>query len=180
LLTAADGFMLVISYNPGYQRMLKDLKPSTRQRFVALDLDFPSEEREAIIIERESGADGPTARALASLGRRLRELRDRGLAEVPSTRLLIAAAGLIASGIPVREACYTAVVAPLSDDPALVGAMRDLVDATFVPQWPKPKKYWPTSRDTRPFTHVISGGGTDSAPRRRASNSPTSPRASSS
>jgi nitric oxide reductase NorQ protein len=132
LLTAADGFMLVISYNPGYQRMLKDLKPSTRQRFVALDLDFPSEEREAIIIERESGADGPTARALASLGRRLRELRDRGLAEVPSTRLLIAAAGLIASGIPVREACYTAVVAPLSDDPALVGAMRDLVDATFV------------------------------------------------
>lgn len=132
LLAAAPGFMLVISYNPGYQRMLKDLKPSTRQRFVALDLDFPPEDREALIIQRESGADRPTAQSLASLGRRLRELRDRGLAEVPSTRLLIAAAGLVASGIGVREACYTAVVAPLSDDPALVGAMRDLVDATFV------------------------------------------------
>jgi nitric oxide reductase NorQ protein len=132
VVAAAPGFQLVISYNPGYQRMLKDLKPSTRQRFVSLDLDFPPADREAVIIERESGAGRPTAQALASLGHRLRELRDRGLAEVPSTRLLIAAAGLIASGIPVREACYAAVVSPLSDDPALVGAMRDLVDATFV------------------------------------------------
>lgn len=132
MLTAADGFMLVLSYNPGYQRMLKDLKPSTRQRFVALDLDFPDEDGEALIIERESGADRPTARAIATLGRRLRGLRDRGLAEVPSTRLLITAAGLVASGIPLRDACYAAVVAPLSDDESLVGAMRDLVDATFV------------------------------------------------
>jgi nitric oxide reductase NorQ protein len=129
---AAPGFLLVVSYNPGYQRMLKDLKPSTRQRFVAIDLDFPAEDREALIIERESGADHPIAQALASLGRRLRELRDRGLAEVPGTRLLIAAAALVASGIPPREACYTAVVSPLSDDSVLVGAMQDLVDATFV------------------------------------------------
>ncbi|HZD51994.1 MAG TPA: CbbQ/NirQ/NorQ/GpvN family protein, partial [Woeseiaceae bacterium] len=125
-LAAAPGFLLVVSYNPGYQRMLKDLKPSTRQRFVAIDLDFPAEDREAHIIEHESGAEHATAQALAGLGRRLRELRDRGLAEVPGTRLLIAAAALAANGIPAREACYTAVVSPLSDDPVLVGAMRDL------------------------------------------------------
>jgi nitric oxide reductase NorQ protein len=131
-IEAAPGFQLVISYNPGYQRMLKDLKPSTRQRFVALDFNFMPPEQEARIIAHESGTDAPTARALCSLGGRLRELRDRGLAEVPSTRLLIATARLIAAGIPLREACYVGVVAPLSDDASLVGAMRDLVDATFV------------------------------------------------
>ncbi len=131
-IEAAAGFQLVVSYNPGYQRMLKDLKPSTRQRFVALDFDFPPAEREAAIVEREGAADHATALALVSLGHRLRGLRDRGLAEVPSTRLLIAAARLIASGISVRQACYSAVVSPLSDDESLVGAMRDLVDLTFV------------------------------------------------
>lgn len=129
---AAPGFQLVVSYNPGYQRMLKDLKPSTRQRFVALDFDFPPAERERAIVEREGGADHAAAHALVSLGHRLRALQDRGLAEVPSTRLLIAAARLIASGIPVRQACYAALVSPLSDDASLAGAMRDLVDATFV------------------------------------------------
>jgi nitric oxide reductase NorQ protein len=131
-IQAAPGFQLVVSYNPGYQRMLKDLKPSTRQRFVGLDFDFPALEREAEIIERESAADHAIALGLATLGRRLRGLSDRGLAEVPSTRLLIAAAALVASGIAVRQACYSAVVSPLSDDESLVGAMRDLVDATFV------------------------------------------------
>lgn len=131
-IEAAPGFQLVVSYNPGYQRMLKDLKPSTRQRFVALDFDFPPLERETLIVEHEGGTDHATAHALVSLGQRLRALRDRGLAEVPSTRLLIAAARLIASGIPVHEACRAAIVSPLSDDPSLVGAMRDLVDATFV------------------------------------------------
>jgi nitric oxide reductase NorQ protein len=131
-VTAAPGFQLVISYNPGYQRMLKDLKPSTRQRFVALDFDFPPAERETAIVEHESGADHATAHALVTLARRLRALRDRGLAEVPSTRLLIVAAALAVSGIPIRRACYTAIVSPLSDDVSLVEAMRDLVDATFV------------------------------------------------
>jgi nitric oxide reductase NorQ protein len=131
-ITAAAGFQLIVSYNPGYQRMLKDLKPSTRQRFVALDFDFPPEQQEAAIIETEAAADHATAMALVSLGRRLRGLRDRGLAEVPSTRLLIAAAGLVASGIGARQACYSAIVSPLSDDESLLGAMRDLVDATFV------------------------------------------------
>jgi nitric oxide reductase NorQ protein len=132
VLEAAHGFQLVISYNPGYQRMLKDLKPSTRQRFVALDFDYPPAEVEAAIIGHESGADRATAHGLVALGARLRALRDRGLAEVPSTRLLIATARLIAGGIAVRTACYTALVAPLSDEPSLLGAMRDLVDATFV------------------------------------------------
>jgi nitric oxide reductase NorQ protein len=131
-IVAAPGFQLIVSYNPGYQRMLKDLKPSTRQRFVALDFDFPPPQLEARIIEVEAGADHATAMALVSLGRRLRGLRDRGLAEVPSTRLLIAAAGLLACGIGARQACYSAIVSPLSDDESLVGAMRDLVDATFV------------------------------------------------
>ena len=131
-IEAAPGFQLVISYNPGYQRMLKDMKPSTRQRFVALDFDFPPKEPEITIVEREGQCDSATAHALVSLGHRLRALRDRGLSEVPSTRLLIAAARLIASGVPVRQACYAAVVSPLSDDMAMVGAMKDLVDATFV------------------------------------------------
>jgi nitric oxide reductase NorQ protein len=129
---AEDGFQLVVSYNPGYQRMLKDLKPSTRQRFVALDFDFPPVERESAIVEHEGGVDHATAHALATLGGRLRALRDRGLAEVPSTRLLVAAASLIASGVDVRQACYCAIVSPLSDEESLVGAMRDLVDASFV------------------------------------------------
>lgn len=132
LIEAAPGFQLVVSYNPGYQRLLKDLKPSTRQRFVALDFDFPPPDREAAIVEREGASDHATATALVSLAHRLRALQDRGLAEVPSTRLLIAAARLVVSGIEVRQACYSAIVSPLSDDDALVGAMRDLVDATFV------------------------------------------------
>ena len=129
---AAEGFQLVVSYNPGYQRMLKDMKPSTRQRFVALDFNFPPAEREAAIVAHEGGVDPTVARGLVGLGQRLRGLQDRGLAEVPSTRLLIAAARLITSGIPVPLACYVAIVSPLSDEPSLIGAMRDLVDATFV------------------------------------------------
>jgi nitric oxide reductase NorQ protein len=131
-IVAEASFQLVVSYNPGYQRMLKDLKPSTRQRFVALDFDFPPAERETAIVEREGGADHATAHALVTLAGRLRALQDRGLAEVPSTRLLVAAARLVASGIGARTACYSAVVSPLSDEPSLRAAMRDLVDATFV------------------------------------------------
>lgn len=131
-LAAPREFQLVISYNPGYQRMLKDLKPSTRQRFVALEFDFPPPELEAEIVAHESGLERSTAHGLVSLGGRLRELRDRGLAEVPSTRLLIAAARLAASGVPIREACNAGLIAPLSDDISLICTMKDLVDATFV------------------------------------------------
>ncbi len=131
-LVAPPDFQLVISYNPGYQRMLKDLKPSTRQRFVALEFDFPSLEHETSIVMHESGLERGSAHALVTLGQRLRGLRDRGLAEVPSTRLLIAAARLAASGVPIREACDAGLIAPLSDDAPLLAAMRDLVEATFV------------------------------------------------
>ncbi len=131
LLAAPPGFMLVMSYNPGYQRMLKDLKPSTRQRFVALEFDFPAPEVEARIVERESGASHADAVALVTLARRLRALQERGLAEVPSTRLLVAAGRLAAAGIALKAACRHAVVAPLSDDPELAGAMHELVDASL-------------------------------------------------
>ncbi len=132
LVRAAPGFGLVVSYNPGYQRMLKDLKPSTRQRFVALDFGFPAPDVEARIVARESGIGEPDARALVQLAGRLRALHDRGLAEVPSTRLLVAAAQLVVRGVPLPRACMHAIVAPLSDEASLVAAMRDLVDATFV------------------------------------------------
>ncbi|MFC3337888.1 CbbQ/NirQ/NorQ/GpvN family protein [Paracandidimonas soli] len=131
MLEAAPGFQLVVSYNPGYQRMLKDLKPSTRQRFVTLDFEFPPPDREAEIVVRESGIEPSQARALVELAHKLRGLQDRGLAEVPSTRLLVATAQLIGRGIPVRRACRVALIAPLSDDAALVGAMTDLVELTF-------------------------------------------------
>jgi nitric oxide reductase NorQ protein len=127
LVEAAPGFQLVISYNPGYQHALKDLKPSTRQRFVALELDFPAPEREAEVVAHESGAPPAVARTLVELARRMRRLRERGLAEVPSTRLLVAAARLAADGIALREACRRAIVAPLTDDPELLGALDDLV-----------------------------------------------------
>lgn len=131
LIEAAPGFQLVISYNPGYQHVSKDLKPSTRQRFVALDFDFPPPEREAEIIIHESRAERGIVHDLVALAGRIRNLGDRGLAEVPSPRLLVATARLIANGIAPRLACYVGLVSPLSDDPALVTAMRDLVDATI-------------------------------------------------
>jgi nitric oxide reductase NorQ protein len=108
-----------------------DLKPSTRLRVVALDFDFPAAEPEAAIVAHESGIDLPTARGLVQLGARLRQLRDRGLAEVPSTRLLVATARLIAGGIATPEACQVALLAPLTDDPELLAGMRDLVSASL-------------------------------------------------
>ena len=105
LLEAAPGFQLVVSYNPGYQHVLKDLKPSTRQRFVALEFGFPPAEREPHRRRTKGTSSGATATTLVTLTRRLRQLGDRGLAEVPSTRLIVATARLIASGIPLRTAC---------------------------------------------------------------------------
>ena len=131
LLEAAPGFQLVVSYNPGYQHVLKDLKPSTRQRFVGIEFDFPAPEMEARIVHHEGGVDDATARSLVALAGRLRNLRDRGLAEVPSTRVLVATARLIAGGIPAATACRAALVSPLTDDPELLGAMHDLIGAVL-------------------------------------------------
>ena len=131
LIEAAPGFQVVISYNPGYQHAIKDLKPSTRQRFVALDFDFPPPEVEATIVAHESGVDEFTADGLVRLGQRVRRLRDQGLVEAPSTRLLVATARLIAGGISARQACRAALVGPLTDDPDLVVAITDIIDATL-------------------------------------------------
>jgi MoxR-like ATPases len=131
LLEAADGFQLVISYNPGYQHALKELKPSTRQRFVAIEFDFPPAAKEAEIIAHESGAPRGTARALVELAHQVRRLRDQGLAEGPGTRLLVSTGRLIARGIPPRDACRTALAAPLTDDPDLLSAIEDLVAQTL-------------------------------------------------
>ena len=121
------GDSLVVSFNPGYQHALKDLKPSTRQRFVALELGLPQPEHEAAIVQHESGVDAGIASLPVTLGTRLRRLRDRGLVEVPSTRLLVATARLIASDISLLDACHSALIAPLSDDPELLLAMQDIV-----------------------------------------------------
>jgi len=131
LVEAAPGFQLVISYNPGYQHALKDLKPSTRQRFVALEFDFPDPEREAGIVMHEGGVDRATAAALVRLAGRIRTLRDQGLAEAPSTRLLVSTARLMSRGIPAAQACRVALVNPLTDDAELTGAIADLVAATL-------------------------------------------------
>lgn len=131
IIDAAPGFQLVISYNPGYQHGLKDLKPSTRQRFVALEFEFPAAPLEADIVAHESGVPRDTAVALVTLTNRLRQLGDRGLAEVPSTRLIVATGRLVASGISLRDACRSALLGPLTDDPDLLAAMHDLVTATM-------------------------------------------------
>lgn len=127
-LRAPDGFMLVASFNPGYRRGPKDLKPSTRQRFVALALDYPEEAIEGEIVAREGGVGPALARKLVLVGRKIRSLGELGLAETVSTRLLIAAARLAKAGLPPRLACHAAIVQPLSDDPSTVRAMQDVVD----------------------------------------------------
>jgi nitric oxide reductase NorQ protein len=131
LIEAAPGFQLVVSYNPGYQHVLKDLKPSTRQRFVALEFDFPPAPMERQIVAHEGDVDDATAAGLVELAGRVRRLRDRGLAEVPSSRLLVATARLIRGGIDPGRACRVALMAPLTDDPDLLAAIGDLISATF-------------------------------------------------
>ena len=131
LIEAAQGFQLVISYNPGYQHAIKDLKPSTRQRFVTLDFDYPEAAVEAEIVLHESGVKRATANALVDLARRVRRLKEQGLAEGPGTRLLVSTARLIASGIPAEDACRAALAGPLTDDPDLQSAIDDLVAATL-------------------------------------------------
>ena len=131
LVEAAPGFQLVVSYNPGYQHVLKDLKPSTRQRFVSLEFDFPPAELERRVVMHEGGVSDATAGALVELAGRIRRLRDRGLVEVPSSRLLVSTARLIAGGIDPAEAARVALMGPLTDDPDLLAAIGDLITATL-------------------------------------------------
>jgi nitric oxide reductase NorQ protein len=127
LLVAHPDFQLVVSYNPGYQNLMKELKPSTRQRFVTITFDFPPRDLEVAIVCREAGIERPMAVDLVRLAERVRRLRDRGLVEVASTRLLVHAGCLLAAGVELLEACEAAVAGPLSDDPELHAAIMDLV-----------------------------------------------------
>jgi nitric oxide reductase NorQ protein len=123
--------MLVASYNPGYQRGLKDLKPSTKQRFLSLAFDYPSPEVEVEVLRGETGIGENDARRLAALGAKLRALDTVALAESPSTRLLVNAACLIQAGVPPRAACHTAIVEALTDDREIVAGLRDVVALVF-------------------------------------------------
>ena len=131
VLVANDQFLLVISYNPGYQSAVKDLKHSTRQRFVALEFTYPELEAEAQIVEKESGCTPETAMALARLGEKIRHLRDHGLQEGVSTRLLIYAGKMIAQGIPPRRACEVSVVWALTDDQEVQRSAQEVVFSIF-------------------------------------------------
>ena len=131
LLEAAEGFLLVLSYNPGYQSALKDLKHSTRQRFVALEFDSPPAEIEAQIIEHEGGVDTKTAVQLAKLGEKVRNLREHGLAEGASTRRLIYAAKLISQGISPRRACQVAINWAVTDDKSIHGSIEEVIASIF-------------------------------------------------
>src|SRR5947208_605415 len=115
-LEAAPGFQLVISYNPGYQSVLKDLKDSTRQRFVAIELDFPPADIETEVVAHEAGVDVETAQALVKVGHAIRNLDGAPLREVASTRALILAGGLVAEGLSLRRAVRSGVVEILTDD----------------------------------------------------------------
>lgn len=130
-LSAAPGFQLVISYNPGYQSILKSLKDSTRQRFVAISLDFPAAEIETEVVAREAGIDACTAASLVVLGNAIRNLDSSALSEVASTRMLILAGGLVAEGLGLRDAVQSAVVEVLSDDPDVIRALGELVEAVL-------------------------------------------------
>jgi nitric oxide reductase NorQ protein len=128
LLDAHPDFLLVISYNPGYQSVLKDLKPSTRQRFVSLAFDYPSIDVEATIIVHESGVDAALAQRLALVGEKVRNLREHGFEEGVSTRLLIYAAQLAAGGIEPRRACDVAIARAVTDDAEVQQAIGAIVD----------------------------------------------------
>ena len=130
-LMAPPEFMLVVSYNPGYQNLLKGLKPSTRQRFLALRFDFPEAELETRVIVGETGINPDTAKQLVQLAGALRTLKDHDLEEAASTRLLVYAATLINSGMTTLDACRAAIVEPLTDDEETLKALLEVVNATI-------------------------------------------------
>ena len=131
LLEAADGFLLILSYNPGYQSALKDLKHSTRQRFIAIEFDYPPADVEAEIVMHESGCEERTALQLSKLGEKVRNLREHGLGEGASTRLLIYAGKLISHGIKPRRACQVAVNWAVTDDQTVHRSIEELIASIF-------------------------------------------------
>ena len=126
-LTAHENFLLVISYNPGYQSVLKGLKPSTRQRFIGLEFDFPPAEQEVQIVAGESGLNVEKCAVLVGLAHRFREMKGQDLEEGVSTRLLIYCASLIADGMDLDSAIQTALIEPLTDEPEVKEALQEAV-----------------------------------------------------
>ncbi len=131
IIEADDRFLLCISYNPGYQSALKDLKHSTRQRFISVEFYYPPRDIEAEIIARESGCIMEQADSLAKLGEKIRNLKEHGLQEGASTRLLIYAGRLITEGIEIRRACQVAIVWTLTDEPELQRSIEEVVSSIF-------------------------------------------------
>ena len=131
LLAAPPEFLLALSYNPGYQTVLKDLKQSTRQRFVAIEFNYPEAGLEARIVARESGIDEATAAQLVRLAHMTRELKGSGLDEGASTRLLVHAAKLMRRGITAQTACAGAIAEALTDDPDMLRAVNELAASVF-------------------------------------------------
>lgn len=127
-ISAHQDFCLVASFNPGYQKGFKELKPSTKQRFIALSFNYPKPKDEADIICAETQIEATTAKKLVSIGNKIRNLTELGLTETVSTRLLVDAAKLIYTGLPKRLAVHVAVVEPLTDDPEITQALADLCD----------------------------------------------------
>jgi nitric oxide reductase NorQ protein len=136
LLAAHPDFLLVVSYNPGYQNVMKDLKASTRQRFGAIELGYPRAEIEAEIVAHEAGVDDALAGRLVALGVRTRALKGQGIDEGASTRMLIHAGRLVARGIDALTAARVAITSPLTDDPEVAEALTALVDACLPPSDP--------------------------------------------
>ena len=132
VLEAHENFLLIISYNPGYQSVIKDLKHSTRQRFVAIEFDYPPREIEADIIAHESGVEPALALELARIGEKVRNLRDHGLEEGVSTRLLIYAGQLMVQGIPIHRACQLAITKAITDDLEAQRAVDEII-STILP-----------------------------------------------
>mgnify|MGYP001217928106 CR=1 FL=1 len=131
LLEAAEGFLLILSYNPGYQSALKDLKHSTRQRFISIEFDYPPRDIEAQIIAHESEIDDVMAIQLAKLGEKVRNLKEHGLGEGASTRLLIYAGKMISQGIAPRRACQVAVNWAVTDDHSVQQSISEIISSLF-------------------------------------------------
>ena len=131
-LRAPDNFMLVMSYNPGYQSVLKDLKPSTRQRMVGIELDYPEYEKEVEIVTTETGIAEDIARDLVKLGNAIRKLDVSSMPEVASTRALITTARLIAQGLSKIEAAHAAIIIPLTDDEETSRGLREIIETFLV------------------------------------------------
>ncbi len=131
LIEAHPDFQLVISYNPGYQSLMKDLKQSTKQRFGAMDFDYPEASIETNIVARESGVDGAIAEKLVQIAHRARNLKGHGLDEGISTRLLVYSGQLIAKGVDAKAACSMTMVTPLTDDPDMRDTLNAAVETFF-------------------------------------------------